>query len=316
MHELFADIHVHASVPLFGDRYLRQQQFLLRGDQSTTKFLYCVSFYEVALPTAARSFERLCNSIRHFHDSYAADIITTRAALRDFLAKPERRVGYILCVESLRPVPTPAHIETLWALGIRSFQPAHFWDNRYTTSYRLGLFPQPKQGISQRGMEILSVLAERYACVDLAHMSRAAMEDVLNAYTGPIICSHTGSDEQRHTPRNIAGDLAATLAKRGGLVGVTPWKVLLAKRRAKSLTAWLDNYADTLAAFLKYMPQGHLAVGSDRGAPVGIDPAFFQREQRDYLIEALRLRTGHTSAALAGILGQNAIAFWERTLPA
>lgn len=284
--------------------------------------IYGASFYETYLlrPEAARA--RLFRSLRAFRNRLAsgpapaARLILRAADLDPAAAAADRDwEAFFMAVESLRYLRDPADIRILWDLGVRSLQPIHFLSTPWGGSSGEGMLPPSPHGLTGLGREMLAEMARSGFILDLAHMGYRTAEDSLRSYTGPVMCSHTGLEEIRSSPRNLPADLAREVFRRGGVVGVTCWRRLLGKAPIRSRSDWTRSYCATAVAFAALHPGSRVAIGSDRGAPIQV-PAWFYSAGHLAEISACLASMGWDPELIRSFFHRNAWDFLKRSLPA
>jgi membrane dipeptidase len=232
----------------------------------------------------------------------------------DLLSAGPGREAYFLAVESLRYLRDPADARKLWDLGVRSLQPVHFLDTRWGGSSREGFLPAGRRGLTPAGRDLLAAMASSGMALDVAHMNARTARECLEAYPGPIFCSHAGFAGTRPSARNVDAALARALFLREGIVGVTCWRHLLAADPSRA--AWTRAFCRTAAALADLAPEGRgrVAIGSDRGAPIQVPPWFFSPAHLGEIADELG-RMGWSGAEIEGFLWGNAAEFLGRALP-
>ncbi len=273
----FADIHVHPELPFLGTSFHR---IIHEFSWETHLGLSVVAFYEHPFPTRAWAFRRLLRRIDSFVERYGKEIHT--GPTDD--PQPKK---YILSIESLRILPSPRELAILWEKGIRVLQPMHFFDNRYGHSCGEDLVPVSKKGLTEYGVELLQEADRMGFIIDLAHMNGPTMWDTLNEVRRPVICSHTGVQSLVGSQRNIPAKVAKEVLRRGGLIGVMPWRHLH-RGPITNLDEWTARYAETIMELSSLGGfNGGICIGSDRGAPIFIHPKFYLFNQVKTLREQL-----------------------------
>ncbi len=269
------DVHIHHSLPVYQEYWKKRQQFTYQNNQ-----IYCVSFYHFCYPYK-NNFLHLTKTIQKFKLEFSANLITSQNQLSFDATKPK----FILGIESMRPINELKQVEYLLSLGLRYFQPIHFWDNKFGNSNRLDTIPPSRQGMTKAGIELLQYLNDKNVVIDLAHMNLASMLDVLKYFKGKIMCSHTGIFSIAPHERNLRVEIARELIARGGLIGIIPWKRLITPKGGTitDLNSWLNYYRATIELLLKLGGQKNIAIGSDRGAPFPISPDFYSDKSLNYL---------------------------------
>lgn len=341
----FVDLHVHPDLPWVGAAWrLRIQGFRLESldgseprsptrigeDGPTTSRVLGAAFYHTYLLNPARARRKLFASLARFRRSLAsagARILESRADLeageaachaRDSIpgSAPGSATGetFLLCVESLRYLRDPGDVRLLWDLGVRSLQPIHFLDTPWGGSSREGFLPAGRGGLTPVGLAMLAEMAALGLILDLAHMNARTARECLEAYPGPIICSHTGFSGVKRSARNVDAGLAREIFGRGGIIGVTCWRHLLAAGPARE--TWTQAFCATAQALAELAPEGRtlVAVGSDRGAPIQAPAWFFSPRHLEEIASELG-RLGWSDAEAQGFLAGNALDFLRRSLP-
>lgn len=312
------DIHVHPFIPILGRIY---GAWFHNFDLSTMKWgknIYCISFYEICLPTRKWAHRKLLDHIEIFVNNNRPNIIGTIEEL-DAFVNSNRKEGecknhYILGIESLRPITDLERLGQLREMGARYLQPVHFWDNDFAHSYRMGLFKPSGNGLSAFGMELLKEMERLGFIIDITHMNAASMEDVMERFSGPIICSHTGLREIRATTRNIPQHIAIEIFRRKGLLGITPWKQLLGKTLPFNLHSWNQAFCKTILSIVELGGEKGISIGSDRGAPLHIHADFFTDSNLKKIKEILNSE-GLGDDFFDDLLENNALNFFRRALP-
>lgn len=328
----FVDLHVHPDLPWAGTAWRRKVQgFRLEsldrpdarsptpperigGDGPATSRIFGAAFYRTYLLRPVRARRELFASLVRFRRLLpfgGGRILEKRS---DLDAGPSTPETFLLCVESLRYLRDPADIGRLWDLGVRSMQPIHFLDTPWGGSSREGFLPAGRGGLTALGRAMLAEMAKPGMLLDLSHMNARTARECLDSYPGPILCSHTGFSGVKRSARNLDADLARAIFLRGGIIGVTVWRHLLAADPARS--AWTRAFCATAHALAALAPEGRtrVAVGSDRGAPIQAPAWFFSPVHLEEIASELG-RLGWSDAEAVGFLGGNAMDFLRRALP-
>ena len=358
----FADMHVHPALPWVGSAWRRRVQgfhpLFLDGPDAPPlpaarkptdlslapippRRLYGAVFYVTYLlrPAAARLrlFQSLAAFRAHGHLILSSADLSPGSPGWDYGSE-----ACFLAVESMRCLRDPGDVRRLWDLGVRSLQPIHFLDTPWGGSSREGILSESRTGLTGLGRELLAEMEALGMILDLAHMSRKNAEDCLDAYKGPVMCSHTGFASLKPSARNVPPDLAREIFRRKGIVGVTCWRHLLGsgtgmapegrdlepsmrlaqasdrcllKRPGPARAAWTRAYCETAAAFASLAPDAGVAIGSDRGAPIRA-PGWFYSPAHLAEMETHLTALGWGSGRIRGFFSGHAADFLNRSLPA
>jgi membrane dipeptidase len=115
-------------------------------------------------------------------------------------------------------------------------------------------------GLTAFGRELLGEFSAAGTIVDLAHISDDGFADVIDAYDGPVMCSHTCARTLHDHVRNVTDEQARLVAERGGIVGVCFFPDFLDKDPAKRT---LERAVDHTEHFLEVAGEDHVGLGPD-----------------------------------------------------
>src|SRR5215470_6174309 len=73
-------------------------------------------------------------------------------------------------------------------------------------------------GLSDFGKEVVREMNRLGMMVDISHVSKKVMDDVLDITTAPIIASHSDARALNDHSRNVPDDVLKGLAKNGGVI--------------------------------------------------------------------------------------------------
>ena len=147
-------------------------------------------------------------------------------------------------------------------------------------------------------MESLGITA------DLAHLSAAAIDDVLALATRPTVVSHTGVRGTCDNARNLSDDQIRRIAAGGGVVGIGFWAVAACGLAPADIARAIDHVVRLVGA-------EHAALGSDYD---GATTVGFDVSALPALTQAL-LDAGLTETEIRRVLGENVLRLLAGNLP-
>ncbi len=155
-------------------------------------------------------------------------LITTRADLDKVLATwaddapaDKRMQGFVILMENADPIIEPKQFEEWYERGVRVVGPA------WTGTRYCGGTGMPG-GLTSLGRELLEVLANFNAILDLSHMAEQAYLEALESYEGDvIIASHSNPRKFRNTDRHLSDQMIRLLSERDGVMGIVPYNNFL-----------------------------------------------------------------------------------------
>jgi microsomal dipeptidase-like Zn-dependent dipeptidase len=147
-------------------------------------------------------------------------------------------------------------------------------------------------------MELLGI------AVDLAHVSPAAIDDVLAIATKPLVVSHGGLQSVCPGPRTLSADPVRAIAASGGVIGIGYF-------RETSCGTSPADVARSLRALRDLVGPAHVALGSDFDGAVTTQ---FDVTQLASIVDAL-FAEGFSEDEVRGAMGENALRVFSQTLP-
>jgi membrane dipeptidase len=229
--------------------------------------------------------------------------------------RAERAFGLIASLEGAEAVADdPAAIRRLHARGVRVVGLTHLRDNRLGGSgsptipildwYARGDDP----GLTAVGRAVLAAMEGLPFVVDLAHTSPRTFDDILGAWAGPVLVSHTAMAALHPGTRNLTDDQLRAVAARGGLVGVMIATNFLGSRHLAAL-------ADHLLHAVRVMGAEHVSLGLDLDGMVSLPAEFHDVRDLPKVTQLLHER-GLPPAEIEQVLGLNALRFFTTALAA
>jgi membrane dipeptidase len=206
----------------------------------------------------------------------------------------------------------PTLVARLYERGLRVVGLTHMRDNVLggsgspTVPYVDWYFGGARPGLTERGRALLAAMEGRHFIVDLAHTSPRTFDDILAAWRGPVLVSHTAMAALQHGTRNLTDDQLRAVAARGGIVGVMAATNFLGGRHLSAL-------ADHLVHGARVMGADHVCLGLDLDGMVSLPVEF--RDVRDLpKLAQLLSERGLSAQEIERVLGLNALEFFERAL--
>ena len=136
------------------------------------------------------------------------------------------------------------------------------------------LFPQPAQGLSNLGLAAVQAMARHRVLIDVAHMSKPALEDTLNLLDAidpdqsvPVVATHAGY-RFGHQEYMLDAAAIARIGQRGGVVGLIFAQHQICDGLRRRRTRSFDQSFGVLCEHIDRIGQitgsnRHVAIGSD-----------------------------------------------------
>lgn len=226
----------------------------------------------------------------------------------------QHRQGLVFLMENADPILEPKQFEEWYERGVRIVGPA--WE---ATRYAGGTgYPGP---LTKLGYELLNVMADFNALLDLSHLAEQACLQALDYYEGAIIASHSNPRKFRNTDRHLTDTMIRRLAERDGVMGIVLYNRFLSDSWSKG-DPKSDLPLTTVVDAIDYVCQltgnaAHVGIGSDfdggfgmESIPDGLDTVM------DILSLGILLRArGYAESDVDAVLGGNMLRKLRQTLP-
>lgn len=168
--------------------------------------------------------------------------------------KEEKKIGAFLSIEEGEVLEgNLANVQELEDLGIRMMTLT--WN--YANS--LGHPHSIPKGLTDLGKELVDYLNQKKILIDIAHLSKEGMEDVVALSKKPIIASHSNAKGFYKHTRNLDDEMIKAVARSGGVIGINFYSYFLKN----------DNWTsvEDLVGVINYLYQiggaDVLALGTD-----------------------------------------------------
>ncbi len=228
--------------------------------------------------------------------SGALRVVRTPAELDRLLAdraKGEKVVGGMLSVEGLQNLEGKlANLDRLHAAGFRMAGFTHFFDNEVAGS----MHGTAKGGLTPLGVQVLARMERLGMIVDVAHASPAAVDEILERATRPVVSSHGGVQATCKVNRNLTDAQLKGIAATGGVVGIGYWDGAICSTEPKAIAAAIAHAVEVAGI-------DHVGLGSDFDGAVTTG---FDTGQIAAVTQAL-LDRGFSPADIARIMGGNVL---------
>jgi len=245
----------------------------------------------------------------------AADATVRAVRTRDDLAaaRTAGQLGIIALLEGAKVfADDPATIPQLYARGVRIVGLTHLRDNVLGGSGSPAVpvvdwYLGGDHGLTDLGRSVLGQMATLGYIVDLAHTSRRTFDDILAAWSGPVLVSHTATAALHPGTRNLTDDQLRAVAARDGEVGIMIATNFIGSDHLAAL-------ADHLVHAVRVAGAAHVALGLDLDGLVTLPVEFHDVTDLPKVTQLLYDR-GLTTDELQMVLGLSAYRFLSTALP-
>ena len=230
--------------------------------------------------------------------------VRSRADLEALIARRAQGggpVGALLGIEGAHALEGDlANLDVVFARGFRMIGLTHFFDNEFAGSAH-GV---AKGGLTELGRELVRRMEARGVVVDLAHVSPAAVADVLAMATRPTVVSHGGVAGTCDNARTLSDAQVRGIAAGGGVIGIGYWDTAICGREPRFVVAAMRHVIELVG-------DDHVGLGSDYD---GATTVGFDTSQLAVLTQQM-LSEGIPAASVQKILGGNVVRVLRAVLP-
>lgn len=178
-------------------------------------------------------------------------------------AKKENKFGVILGFQDAKPIYNQEwethFLNIFYKLGVRIIQLTENDQNLLGT----GCCERVDAGLTWLGIEILEKLNRLGVLVDLSHCGDATTMETIERSKDPVVFTHSNVRSLCNSVRNKTDKQIQALAEKGGVVGISPYPVLLRVTQAKEGRPTLDDLMKHIDYVVELVGVDHVGFGWD-----------------------------------------------------
>ena len=185
----------------------------------------------------------------------------------------DHAIGLVLLMEGADPIIEIKDLPKWWSRGLRMIG-LTFGDTKYGAGVAGGTTKEKKEGISEKGIELLEEMAELGLIWDISHLTERGVWQGLDLGFQKVFASHANSQALMHSNRHLSDEIIKEVAKRGGVIGLVLYNGFLDMEWRKdhsvpvSLAEQFRNHAEHIAKLTSWK---HVGIGSDFDGGFGSD---------------------------------------------
>lgn len=160
-------------------------------------------------------------------------------------------------------------------------------------------------GLTELGSQVVKEMNRLGMVIDVSHMARSTLRDVLEISEAPILATHSGVFALKEHQRNLTDEEMLALKENGGVLSIVFYPAFLTDDSA----AYVSDIVDHIDYAVELMGIDHVGLGSDfDGATL---PEDLQSAAEFEQITAELLSRGYSLEAIEKILGGNTLRVLE-----
>jgi len=278
------------------------------GGQFWSAYVGCDSQYKDALLLFIEQIDVIKRLAQDYSDDLA--FVTDSKGLEKAIS--EKKIGSMIGIESGHAIGNSlATLRNLYELGARYITLTHMCNTPWADAAQAeqGVFPERNDGITAFGEEVIKEMNRIGMLVDLAHVSRKVMSDVLNVTRAPVIFSHSSARGVYNHVRNVPDDILLRVKENEGIVMVNFFSCYVTNCNEKVATV------EDVAAHINYIRDligvDYIGLGSDfNGVPE--TPEGLEDASKYPNLFAVLLTHGWNEEDLGKLASGNLLRTWKK----
>jgi membrane dipeptidase len=226
-------------------------------------------------------------------------VLAVRADSMDSLSRQKKIAGIVVvegghCIEDKLE-----NLFAFYAAGARVMTIT--WNNSTSWAVSAKDSRADNVGLSDFGKQVIRTMDSLGMVIDVSHVGRKTVDDILATSKNPIIASHSGAYAVRNHYRNLTDTQIRAIAERGGVIGVVfypPFLVSSGQARLDDVIQHID-YIKNLVGNVDC-----ISLGSDFDG-IEVTPTGLEDVTKFPAITAALLQKGYSRQDVRKILGEN-----------
>lgn len=178
---------------------------------------------------ALRETLRMIEAAHQIAEANADEVTLCRTGAQIAEAGAAGRIALVLALEGCPQIGTDlALFQTMQRLGVRMISFTHFGRSMLADG---SAEDGTGGGLTRAGIEAVQLLEELGILIDVSHVGRRGVEDILGLARHPVIASHSAAYALRQHHRNLTDDQLRGIAATGGMVCVNLFGGFLAENQ-------------------------------------------------------------------------------------
>ena len=216
----------------------------------------------LTIPHSGEGFAQAANAIGNVYNLKDKEekkfiIARTKKDIED--GAKAGKIAIILAFQDPFPIENSLDkLRVFYELGVRVVQLTYNKANYIGT----GCIETVDKGLTDFGIRMIHEMNRLGMVVDLSHCSRLTALQAIEESEQPVVFSHACIRTMTESPRNRTDEELKSLAKKGGVIGLSPWGPLCWKKE-KGVQPSLDDYIDHIDYAVDLLGIDHVAFGGD-----------------------------------------------------
>lgn len=240
-----------------------------------------VTAIALTVPHSGSGFREACRAIGNLwrvacRPGSRLTIVRDAASISQ--AKVEGKTAVILAFQNWEPVENSLDLlHVFHQLGVRVIQIAYN-EAGYVGS---GCVETPDRGLTRFGRLAVAEMNRIGILIDLSHVGDTTCRDVIEASSAPVAFTHANPRRRAPNPRNKDDDLIKAVARKGGVIGLSPWGPICWPGPGHPRPT-LEDFVGHFEYLVDLVGYDHVSFGSDISVDGSSDPVGTQEQADRY----------------------------------
>lgn len=212
----------------------------------------------------------------------------------------KEKIAAVLCLEGGQLIGDNIdNINKFYNRGMRYLTLA--WN--YGTDWCGGAKDDDSKGLSQFGKQAIDRLKELGIMIDVSHVNKKSLQDILEYTDATVIATHSGAYNVNNSNRNLHDEHIKEIARRGGVIGSVFYPYFLNNTDKATIADVIKhiNYIRNLTGSVD-----NIALGSDFDG-IDVTPEGLENVSKFPNLTKALCEEGYTANEITKILGANAL---------
>lgn len=221
-----------------------------------------ITIQSITISSPAANFDTILKDIYSYYNlfDYYPDKVMQINSLKDIeVAKREKKIGVIFSLQNASAIGSDFHKWSILSkLGLRICQLTYNEPN----SFGSGCMAESDNGLTFYGKQAVREMNRQGIIIDLSHVGERTSLEAIELSEKPCIFSH--SNARKVTPttkRNLTDEMITSIAKKGGVIGLSPHAFLT--HHTEGVQPTLSDYMEHFKYLLNLVGPDHISIGTD-----------------------------------------------------
>lgn len=191
-------------------------------------------------------------------EEYGDQYILVKTARDIETAKQQGKIGIIMGIQGPEQIGYDVKLLSIYKeLGVRIIQPTYYEQSPLGE----GCGDRTDAGLSNLGVEFVKEMNRLHMLIDLSHCGYKFTMEATELSKQTVVCTHTGPRALVDHIRNKSDEQIKAIAKKGGVIGITPYMSFCEIRKGSRPT--VEDFMTMVDYTVKLVGPDYVGIGFD-----------------------------------------------------